>query len=67
MAASQTGLARCSRAQSLCENRSTDSMNSISVGDGISGRAAGVLTRQGASGGRAPSKGGAGGAASVAC
>ena len=38
-----------------------------SAGDGISGKAAGVLTRRGASGRRASSKDGAGGAASVAC
>ena len=51
MAASQTGSARCSRAQSVCENRPTDSKNSTSAGDSIAGRAAGVLTSRGASGG----------------
>ena len=35
-------------------------MNSISAGDGISARAAGVMIRRGVSGGREPSKGGAG-------
>ena len=38
MEAAQTGSPRCSRAQSECMYRSTDSMNSISAG-GISGRA----------------------------
>ena len=71
MAASQTGPARCSRAQAVCAYQSKDSIKSISAGDRISGRVAGVLTRRsaygGASGGRAPSKGKAGEAASVLC
>ena len=45
--------------------RSTNSINSISAGDGISGRAAVVLARRGPSGGRVPSKDGVGVTASV--
>ena len=67
MSASQTVSARCSRAQSVCEYHSTDSRNSSSAVEGVSGRAAGALTRRGASQGRVPSKGGAGVAASVVC
>ena len=67
MAASQISSARCSRAQPACEYRSTDSMNSIYDGDGILARAAEVLVRQGASGGSAPGRIGAGVAALVAC
>ena len=61
MVASQTGSARCLLARSVCEYRSTDWKNSISAGDGVSGKVAG------ASGGRVPSKGGAGVTASVVC
>lgn len=42
MTASQAGLARCSRAQSACENRLTASRNSSSAGVCLSGRGAGV-------------------------
>lgn len=49
MASSQTGSVHCSRAQSVCDYRATESTSSISVGEGISGRAAGVLARRRAS------------------
>ena len=51
----------------MCEYLSTDSMKSISAGDGVSGRATGVLTRRGASGEMAPNLGGAGVVESVVC
>ena len=57
MAASHNGSARCSRAQPVCEYRSTGLMNSISVDVGISEGAEGVLPLKSVLGESTPSKG----------
>ena len=46
MAETQIRSVCCPRAQSVCEYRSTDFMNSVPAGDSISGEAAGALARR---------------------
>lgn len=68
MTASKTGSSRCSRAQSVCKYRSTDSTNSISAICGQLGKSSwGAGTWSCIGGGGIPSKGAAGLAASMAC